>query len=67
MNPMGSFAAPTNNSTVFGGTRYLWGNVPAFDVMNLGGNEGLGFEKDCRLLFAGKFPAMSLSQFGADH
>ncbi|KAL8762580.1 MAG: hypothetical protein Q9184_001434 [Pyrenodesmia sp. 2 TL-2023] len=31
--------------------KYLWGNVPAIDVLNLQGNEGLDYTGDFRLLF----------------
>ncbi|KAL4781287.1 hypothetical protein BJX76DRAFT_363731 [Aspergillus varians] len=36
----------------FGAAKYLWGNVPAFDVLKLGSNEGEGYAGDLRLLFA---------------
>ncbi|KAL7808180.1 hypothetical protein V8C26DRAFT_304456 [Trichoderma gracile] len=36
----------------FGGKKYLWGNMPAFDVLNLGSNEGDGYGKQLNLLFA---------------
>lgn len=38
---------------VFGSKKYLWGNMPAFDVLELESNEGIGFKADLRLLFAG--------------
>lgn len=33
---------------------YLWGNVPAIDVLKLKENEGEDFEKEMNLLFAGE-------------
>ena len=41
----------------FGGSKYLWGYVPAVDVLRLPKNEGAGagFNEDCRLLFAGTY------------
>ncbi|KFX99826.1 hypothetical protein V490_01644 [Pseudogymnoascus sp. VKM F-3557] len=36
----------------FGGTKYLWGNTPALDVLKLEQNEGLGYAEDIALLFA---------------
>lgn len=38
----------------FGGTKYLWGNMPAIDVLALESNEGVQYNKDLDLLFAGK-------------
>lgn len=38
-----------------GRQKYLWGNVPAFDLLNLQQNEGVDFAKDLRLLFAGGY------------
>lgn len=42
----------------FGTTKYLWGNMPAIDVLQLKANEGLDEKSsgDLNLLFAGKFP-----------
>lgn len=37
----------------FGGRKYLWGNVPAFDVLHLPENEGKEYDQDLKLLFAG--------------
>ncbi|KAI3335322.1 hypothetical protein F4824DRAFT_511248 [Ustulina deusta] len=37
----------------FGVAKYLWGNVPAFDVIQLGQNEGVNFQNPINLLFAG--------------
>lgn len=39
--------------TSFGETKYLWGNVPAFDILNMASNEGENYANDLRLLFAG--------------
>lgn len=38
-----------------GRQKYLWGNVPALDVLNLQQNEGVDFNGDLRLLFAGTY------------
>ena len=38
----------------FGAEKYLWGNVPAFDVIQLGQNEGVDFRDPMNLLFAGE-------------
>ena len=39
---------------IFGHLRYLWGNVPAFDVLNLPKNEGADFDRDLDVCFAGE-------------
>ena len=39
--------------TTHGSRKYLWGNVPALDLLNIQQNEGSNFAKDIRLLFAG--------------
>ncbi|KAM5479540.1 hypothetical protein McanCB56680_005468 [Microsporum canis] len=36
----------------FGAPKFLWGNVPAFDVLRLGSNEGDEYREDLRILFA---------------
>ncbi|KFY06659.1 hypothetical protein V492_07863 [Pseudogymnoascus sp. VKM F-4246] len=36
----------------FGGTKYLWGNVPSLDVLQLRSNEGNDYKGHLRLLFA---------------
>ncbi|KAL2833788.1 hypothetical protein BDW59DRAFT_156589 [Aspergillus cavernicola] len=36
----------------FGDRKYLWGNVPAFDVLQLESNEGDQYSNDLRVLFA---------------
>lgn len=42
------------SQTMFGGNKYLWGNVPAIDVLQLAKNEGDSYDHDVHLLFAGK-------------
>jgi hypothetical protein len=37
----------------FGGGKYLWGNIPALDILQLGLNEGDNYGEPLRLLFAG--------------
>jgi hypothetical protein len=37
--------------------KYLWGNIPAYDVLQLELNEGKSYARDLRILFAGVFPA----------
>lgn len=37
----------------FGGGKYIWGNVPAFDILQLEVNEGDDYKRDLNLLFAG--------------
>ncbi|KAM0319007.1 hypothetical protein ACHAPQ_010503 [Fusarium lateritium] len=36
----------------FGGSKYLWGNVPALDILRLEDNEGKAYKKKLNLLFA---------------
>lgn len=43
----------TGIGETFGAMKYLWGNVPAFDVLELGSNEGEEYTGDLRILFAG--------------
>lgn len=38
-----------------GTCKYLWGNIPALDVIQLRDNEGLAYDQDLDILFAGKF------------
>lgn len=38
---------------MFGNKKYLWGNVPAFDLLRLDANEGSGYNGDLRILCAG--------------
>jgi hypothetical protein len=47
--------ASRNLHNPFGNNKYLWGNTPAFDVLNLDQNEGLDYPEDLALLFAGWF------------
>lgn len=54
--------------TSHGRQKYLWGNVPAIDLLNLQRNEGVDYAEDLRLLFAGGFlfvvlyPSLTLRQ-----
>lgn len=43
---------PSMPQNGFGGNRFLWGNLPAFDILNLKHNEGEDYAKDLNLLFA---------------
>lgn len=43
-----------------GGEKYLWGNVPALDVLNLERNEADKLPKKLHLLFAGGLQRRSL-------
>lgn len=45
-----------------GSQKYLWGNVPALDLLNLQQNEGVDFAEDLRLLFAGGYYFVMLYQ-----
>ncbi|EME83216.1 uncharacterized protein MYCFIDRAFT_45968 [Pseudocercospora fijiensis CIRAD86] len=49
-----TFVVPTEQAgqEPFGGKKFFWGNVPAFDIVNLPGNEGKNFAGNLRLLFA---------------
>ncbi|KAL2063905.1 hypothetical protein VTL71DRAFT_4399 [Oculimacula yallundae] len=47
-----SSEASTNLHNVFGGSKYLWGNTPAVDVLRLERNEGVKYQEDIALLFA---------------
>ncbi|KAF2141159.1 uncharacterized protein K452DRAFT_272970 [Aplosporella prunicola CBS 121167] len=38
--------------TTHGTKKFLWGNVPAFDLLNLMHNEGIAYNQHIRLLFA---------------
>ncbi|KAI1349390.1 hypothetical protein F5Y01DRAFT_327459 [Xylaria sp. FL0043] len=40
------------DQVLFGVVKYHWGNVPAFDVIQLGQNEGVNFQDPMNLLFA---------------
>ena len=49
-----SAEASRNPHNPFGSTKYLWGNVPAIDVVQMSQNEGEKYDRDLNLLFAGK-------------
>ncbi|KAI8955701.1 hypothetical protein F4801DRAFT_600911 [Xylaria longipes] len=40
------------DQAMFGAVKYLWGNVPAIDVIQLDQNEGVDFQSPINLLFA---------------
>ena len=42
--------------TAYGKQKYLWGNVPALDVVNHLQNEKDNLPQNLRILFAGMFP-----------
>jgi len=42
----------------FGRQKYLWGNIPAFDVLQLGSNESEEYGDELHLLFAGEYLGM---------
>ena len=44
---------------VFGELTYLWGNIPAFDVLNIDKNEGKNHAKKLDLCFAGEPKTLS--------
>jgi hypothetical protein len=46
--------AATNMHNPYGAEKYLWGNVPALDVLKLAENEGAEYAEDISLLFAGE-------------
>ncbi|KAI4222628.1 MAG: hypothetical protein L6R40_008569 [Gallowayella cf. fulva] len=48
----GGEEAPIVDTVSHGKQKYLWGNVPALDLLNLQQNEGVDFAEDLRLLFA---------------
>lgn len=45
--------ASQNFHNTFGNLRYLWGNAPAMDVLQLERNEGPLYQNNIALLFAG--------------
>ncbi|KAI9903766.1 hypothetical protein N3K66_000295 [Trichothecium roseum] len=47
-----SFVVSDNEPQFFGMNKYLWGNVPALDVLKLDANEGVNYNRDLSLLFA---------------
>lgn len=48
-------------SAPFGGKKYLLGNMPAYDVLQLSNNEGVDTKIPMRLLFAGMLAAVGFS------
>lgn len=46
---------PADKMVTYGKKKYLWGNVPALDMLGLAHNEGATYAKDLRLLFAGTY------------
>ena len=52
----------TIKMTSHGTQKYLWGNVPAIDVVNLQRNEGVDFAADLHLLFAGGYSFLIFHQ-----
>lgn len=50
---IGTEESPFVDMVSYGRQKYLWGNVPAIDLLNLQQNEGVDFTEDLRLLFAG--------------
>ncbi|KAI0146914.1 hypothetical protein GGR57DRAFT_494186 [Xylariaceae sp. FL1272] len=51
-NRQPAFFSDSEVQTEFGTLKYLWGNVPAIDVIQLAQNEGIDFKKPLDLLFA---------------
>ncbi|KAI9783495.1 MAG: hypothetical protein M1835_003794 [Candelina submexicana] len=47
-----TFIADGETLVMFGGLKYLWGNVPAFDVLKIKENEGQDYNEDLMLCFA---------------
>lgn len=39
--------------SIYGKQKFLWGNIPAVDVVNHAKNEGVDLPEDFNLLFAG--------------
>ena len=56
MDVKGSEVEPTS----FGGSQYMWGNMPALDVLKLDQNEGYEVSRDYALLFAGKTATLNI-------
>lgn len=46
---------PQEGVTQYGANKYLWGNVPALDILNTKQNEGDKLGQKLALLFAGEF------------
>ena len=38
----------------FGAKKFLWGNLPAIDILQLSSNEGEAYSQDLNILFAGE-------------
>ena len=54
-NPFMTDTSPTSaGHNLYGGGHYLLGNTPALDVLCLEKNEGVMYDKDIYLLFAGQ-------------
>ncbi|KAL2293460.1 hypothetical protein FJTKL_05361 [Diaporthe vaccinii] len=51
-NRLPAFVGDGPLQVAFGGRKYLWGNVPAFDILQLVANEGEAYDRPLRLLFA---------------
>ncbi|KAK1624557.1 hypothetical protein BDP81DRAFT_437802 [Colletotrichum phormii] len=47
-----AFIGNGHPQVTYGAGKYLWGNVPAFDVLQLNANEGVSYDEQVRLLFA---------------
>ncbi|KAL4973168.1 hypothetical protein BDW66DRAFT_168860 [Aspergillus desertorum] len=47
-----AFMGDGPGTTIFGEKKYLWGNIPAFDVLRLDMNEGADYDGSLRVLFA---------------
>jgi Domain of unknown function (DUF4470) len=62
-----SSTASRNWHNPFGDQKYLWGNVPAIDILQLNGHEGQSCQQDVRLLYAGKpFPKLQYCMVNGD-
>ena len=46
--------ASQNLHNPFGSSKYLWGNVPAIDILRISRNEGESYDRNIKLLFAGE-------------
>ncbi|KAF7188355.1 Zinc finger MYND domain-containing protein 10 [Pseudocercospora fuligena] len=58
-NRVPTFVVPNDEAgqEPFGGKKFFWGNVPAFDMVDLANHESKDFAGNLRLLFAGKMSA----------
>lgn len=45
--------------TTFGAQKYLWGNIPALDIMKIDQNEGPTYNEDLGMCFAGESSLLS--------